>query len=341
MSKNKYAELLNNITNKVQDKHNSVLIIDGLNTFLRSFAIINDININGHHIGGLTGALKSIGYAIKTLYPTKVIIVFDGIGGSSSRKNIFPEYKANRHKSRITNHTIFKNQEEEYDSINNQMKSLLLYLQCTPVTLLSIDGLEADDIMGYLVKKYENDSSVEKTYVMSTDQDFLQLVTDKTYIYSPTKKKIYTPSLIKEEYGVSVNNFLAQKILLGDSGDNVPGVPKLGKVKLLKLFPQLVTENTIYVDDILKIALENREKHSIYDSVLGMQHQLHINSEIMDLHHLELSNENVNIIEDKLKIHNKLDKRSLLSMYYGDVLGESIPNVERWIDEVFGSLNIN
>ena len=99
-AKNKYADILSKVNNDQRGVQDSILIIDGLNTFLRSFTMINHINPDGHHIGGLTGFLKSVGYAIKMIDPTKVIIVFDGAGGSNSKRNLYPEYKANRNKSR-------------------------------------------------------------------------------------------------------------------------------------------------------------------------------------------------------------------------------------------------
>ena len=82
--KNKYADILSKVNNDQRGVSDSILIIDGLNTFLRSFTIINHINQEGAHIGGLTGFLKSVGYAIKMLEPTKVVIVFDGVSGSNS-----------------------------------------------------------------------------------------------------------------------------------------------------------------------------------------------------------------------------------------------------------------
>jgi 5'-3' exonuclease len=103
--------------------------------------MINHINPDGHHIGGLTGFLKSIGYAIKMLEPTKVILVFDGVGGSNNKRNLYPDYKANRNKNRMTNYSIFSNKEEETESINNQMARLIQYLQCLPVSMICIDGI--------------------------------------------------------------------------------------------------------------------------------------------------------------------------------------------------------
>jgi len=154
MAKNRFASLLAGITNEPETENTSVLIIDGLNTFLRNFSIINHIHPSGHHIGGLTGFLKSLGYAIKTNSPTKVIIVFDGVGGSNAKRNLYPAYKANRNADRITNYKIFNNKEEESESISDQMERLIQYLQSLPVSLISIDGIEADDVMGYLAHRW-------------------------------------------------------------------------------------------------------------------------------------------------------------------------------------------
>ena len=228
MSKSKYEQLLSNVQPDIRKELSSILIIDGLNTFLRAFTMINHINPDGHHIGGLTGFLKSIGYAIRMADPTKVVIVFDGVGGSNARRNLFPAYKANRNANRMTNYSIFQSKSEEQESINNQMERLIQYLKCLPVTITSIDGLEADDIIGYLANKFQVHGDTQKVTIMSADKDFLQLVSDKVHCYSPVKKKIYTPKDVLEEFGVSSYNFLNYKVLMGDSSDNIPGITGLG-----------------------------------------------------------------------------------------------------------------
>jgi DNA polymerase-1 len=311
-----------------------VLLVDAMNTFLRSFAIINHINPKGNHIGGLTGFLKSMGYAIKHINPTRVVIVFEGEGSTLNKKNLFPDYKGNRKLKRITNFDGFGSQEEESESIENQLLRLVEYLQCLPVDLAVVDRVEADDTIAHLSNELQKTSDV---VIMSSDQDFLQLVNDKVTVYSPTKKKFYNTNKIKEEYGLPPQNYLQMKILLGDSSDNIPGVPKLGPKKLLKNFPELQEEQTVVLKEILEKSKQT--KGTMYESVSMFSHQLKINEKLMDLHNPNLSEmmklEIQNVIECP---KSTMDKTKFLNMYNMDFLGNSIPNVESWLINVFTHL---
>jgi DNA polymerase-1 len=336
---NKYFDLISSIQPDKRTQLNSVLIIDGLNAFLRSFTMINHINPDGQHIGGLTGFLKSIGYAIKMLNPTKVVIVFDGVGGSNARRNLFPDYKANRNANRMTNYSIFQSKEEESESINNQMQRLILYLKCLPVSVVSIEGLEADDIIGYLTHKLESFGETQEINIMSADQDFLQLVSSKTSVYSPTKKKIYKPKDVFEQFGVSATNYINYKILLGDKSDNVPGVSGLGPVKLVKLFPELTGENKVTLESMIEKSAELINENKLYLSVVERRHQLFINQQLMNLEGDFLSPGNRLLVKNSFTDCYELNKYLFHQIYVNDRLGESIPNVDNWLTEVFGYLN--
>jgi len=336
---NKYFDLISSIQPDKRTQLNSVLIIDGLNAFLRAFTMINHINPDGHHIGALTGFLKSIGYAIKMLNPTKVVIVFDGVGGSNARRNLFPDYKANRNANRMTNYSIFQSKEEESESINNQMQRLILYLKCLPVSVISIEGLEADDIIGYLTHKLENFSETQEINIMSADQDFLQLVSTKTSVYSPTKKKVYKPKDVLEQFGVTATNYINYKILLGDKSDNVPGVSGLGPVKLVKLFPELTGENKVTLESMIEKSAELINENKLYLSVVERRHQLFINQQLMNLEGDFLSPDNRLLVKQSFTECYELNKYLFHQIYVNDRLGESIPNVDNWLTEVFGYLN--
>jgi DNA polymerase-1 len=271
--------------------------------------------------------------------PTKVVVIFDGIGGSNARRNLYPEYKANRNSSRITNHNIFSSKDEESESINNQISRLIQYLQCLPVTVISIDGLEADDIIGYLANKFQAHEETQKVTIMSADKDFLQLVSDKVHCYSPTKKKIYTPKDVLEEFGVSSNNFLNYKILMGDTSDNIPGITGLGPKKLIKLFPELISNTKVELDEIISTSADKVDENKLYLSVVERRHQLLINQQLMSLNGSFLSPENKQLVKDAFNNSYELNIPIFLQLYHNDKLGESIPNTSSWLTQLFGYPN--
>ena len=94
-------QMLNEKTVDDQNSNSRVLIVDGLNTFIRSWTVNPTMDDNGDHIGGIVGTLKGIGYAIREYNATRCIIVFDGKGGSKSRKDLYSGYKENRGNNRF------------------------------------------------------------------------------------------------------------------------------------------------------------------------------------------------------------------------------------------------
>jgi DNA polymerase-1 len=309
-----------------------VLIIDGLNSFLRSFTVIRHINQAGNHIGGLTGFLRSLSYVIGLVKPTRVILVFDGHGGSTNKRYLYPEYKANRTGNRVTNWDIFESKDDESESITAQLVRLIEYLKCLPVDLIAIDKIEADDVIGYIAGKLD-----KEVFIVSSDRDYLQLVSDRVTIFSPTKKKFYTEKLVLEEYGVTAQNFLTQKIILGDSGDNVPGVKGIGEKTLLKLFPELGSEKEVSLDNILeKCQKENKKQH---ESILNYKTQLHINKKLMDLKDPNIPEEALEEINSLILHANKeMDSQKFLTLYGEDNLGNSINNPQMWLFNNFNPI---
>tara|TARA_B100001564_G_scaffold28826_1_gene21290 strand:- start:835 stop:1866 length:1032 start_codon:yes stop_codon:yes gene_type:complete len=311
-----------------------VLLIDSMNTFLRSFAIIPAINPQGNHIGGLVGFMKSLGYAIKLIQPTRVILVFDGQGNITNRRNTYSDYKANRQIKRITNFNVFSTLEEESDSVSTQMLRLLDYLKTLPVNISIIDKIEADDTIAYLSQKLKDD-----VIIYSADQDFLQLVNKRITVYSPIKKKFYRPQDVYDQYGLYPQNFITMKCLMGDKSDNLPGVKGLGPKKLMKYFPELANNKKFTLNEAYNKATEKVEEHGIYGNVHLFKKQLEINYELMSLEDIEL------LEKDQQELDELIDtapynfkKNKFLEMYEKDLLGRGIPNTEFWLSEVFSYL---
>jgi len=343
MNKDRLLDIFSKINKeeKTPNLHwnSKVLIIDGMNTFLRSFAVVNRVNIVGVDIGGLVGFLKSLGHAIKLLTPTRVVIVFDGEGGSVNRKYLYSQYKANRDTGRIMNYKSFQNKNEEEDAQYNQITRLIDYLQYLPVTLMSFDKLEADDVIGYLCGQIYKTYDDSKVFVMSSDNDFMQLVNDRVNVFSPTKKKIYGIQNVVDDFGIHPDNFLLYKALVGDTSDNVPGVNGVGDKTAVKLFEFLSKPERKTLEDIYEVCSNPPKKSVLYQRILNVQKQVEIFYKIMNIKEPNISEElSLDILNS---YHTKppiLKKFDFMKLYHQDKMGDSIPNLDMWTN-IFSTLN--
>jgi len=315
--------------------NNRVLIVDGLNLYLRAFAVNGALNDNGVPVGGLTGFLRSLAYAIREVNPTRVIVVYDGAGGSQRRRKIHPDYKANRKPGkRITRWDAFKNASEEKNAMKIQFSRLIEYLDFLPINVISIDRIEADDTIAYIAHTLLD----EEVTILSADQDFLQLVNERITVWSPTKKKFYTPRMVMDDYGIPAHNFLMYKVLMGDKSDNIEGVKGLGPKKLPKIVPDLLTQTTLDLDFILEHAGKGEEP--MHKKISESEIQLRLNEELMDLKNPPISGELklqiARLIEAPI---NLLSRNDFIMMYSDDQLGNAIKTPDLWLREHFIKLN--
>jgi len=315
--------------------NNRVLIVDGLNLYLRAFAVNGALNDNGVPVGGLTGFLRSLAYAIREVNPTRVIVVYDGAGGSQRRRKIHPDYKANRKPGkRITRWDAFKNATEEKNAMKIQFSRLIEYLDFLPINVISIDKIEADDTIAYIAHTLLD----EEVTILSADQDFLQLVNERITVWSPTKKKFYTPRMVEADYGIPAHNFLMYKVLMGDKSDNIEGVKGLGPKKLPKIVPDLLTQTTLDLDFILEHAGKGEEP--MHKKISESEIQLRLNEELMDLKNPPISGELklqiARLIEAPI---NLLSRNDFIMMYSDDQLGNAIKAPDLWLREHFIKLN--
>ena len=124
-----------------RNKNSDILLVDGTLNFIRNWIVVPTLSSNGDHVGGTSGFLMSIGHAIKLLRPTRVIIVFDGKGGSLRRKQLYPEYKNKRTVPVRVNRAYedIGDPELEHRSMLEQMGKLIDFLRCLPVSVTAID----------------------------------------------------------------------------------------------------------------------------------------------------------------------------------------------------------
>ena len=331
------------LLNQVQEDGDStpqgkrIIMIDALNLFFRNFAVIGALNSNGAHVGGLGGFFRSLGALIKNIEADEVYVVFDGIGGSESRKNIIPEYKSGRRQSRITNWEAFDSVEDENDSQIDQIQRIAQYLKTLPVKTVQIDKVEADDVIAYMGVELAKDPT-NKIFIVSSDKDYLQLVQENLIVYRPIEKKYYTPSTILDSFGCSVENFILFKLLMGDGSDKIEGLKGLGPKKLYKFFPELRGKK-LGLDGLLKLAESKLGEHILYARLLSDPHGLKKKYKVMDLSK-PMIDENDEKFLDKFMTEPTPEflPKIFLKMYNTDNLGNLIRNVDVWLKERFEKL---
>lgn len=344
----KYLDILKQLDDEHREfgdlhRNSKTLIIDGLNTFIRSWSTAPNLNDNGDHIGGIVGTLKSIGYAIRIINPTRVVIVFDGKGGSNSRKAIYDGYKSDRGNNKIKMRlnrasTVEMNPEEESVSMKRQMTGLGELLSVLPITIMIYDGIEADDVMAYIATTLRRDN--DKVVIMSSDKDFMQLINKDVSVYSPSKKKIYTIDEVKQEYGFHPHNFINFRIIDGDKSDNIEGIAGLGAKTIIKAFP-ILTEETIYtIETILEYinSLPTKSKaHNLFENNLEI---LKRNHKLMQLSEPDFSgNLRLKIMDRFNEQTPKLDKYSFLKLGLKTRILDAFPNINDWLQSTFSHIS--
>lgn len=328
--------LLNNIQEQGEELPQSerYLLIDGLNLFFRNFSAINAVNSNGVHIGGLGGFFRSLGALIRTIQPTQVYVVFDGPGSSNNRKNIIPEYKSTRNITRVTKHELFDNLEEEDDSKVDQIVRIIQYLQTLPVKTISLSRVEADDIIAHLSLILPTQPE-DRVFIVSSDKDYLQLVTEKIIVYRPIEKEYYTTDTVKERFGVNPNNFLLYKLLMGDNSDGIAGIKGLGAKKIFKLFPELQNQY-ISFDNLLDIAESKLKEHIVYARILHDVEGLENKYKVMDLSNPMVSDKDKEYIDYFIQYTQlKFLPEEFVNMCEEDQIGNLIRNTDFWVRDIF------
>jgi len=209
-----------------------LLLVDGNSIMNRAFYGTQDSfmkNSKGLFTGAVYGFLNIFYRYCKEEHPTHVAVAFD-LKAPTFRHKMYDGYKATR-----------KGMPPE---LAMQMPVIKDVLDAMGITRLEIEGYEADDIIGTYAYRAQGEGM--ECRILTGDRDSFQLITDKINVILPatgqagTTTVIYTPEKIVEKYGVEPIKMLQVKSLMGDSSDNIPGVPGVGEKTALPLFHNMV-----------------------------------------------------------------------------------------------------
>ena len=178
-----------------------ILIIDGLNFFMRHYIANPSMSDHGEPVGGIVGFMKGVWHLCDRISPSRVVIAWEG-GGSPRRRAILKNYKESRRPAKLNRFY----EDDIPDSVQNrsgQVAKIIDLLKTVPVTQLYVADCEADDLIAYLVKYTFCD---DRCVVASSDRDLYQLLSKRVIQWSPGQKKYITIKTLIEKYGVSATN---------------------------------------------------------------------------------------------------------------------------------------
>jgi DNA polymerase-1 len=195
------------------------ILVDGKNTLYRHNYTSNLISPEGQKVSGVHGMFREVANIIRIHRPDSIIICWDK-GQSRERLKMYPEYKGNRDKSDLA----------LQENLGFQILHAKMIFKGLPVKQISVEGVEADDVIGFLSKKMKGNKMV-----FSNDTDFLQLINEDTSLFFPTKKKLVTHKNVKEHLGFEPKMYVLWKSLVGDTSDNIKGIRGIGPVTATKV----------------------------------------------------------------------------------------------------------
>lgn len=226
--------------NKGMENKNKLLLIDGSSVAFRAFfALYNQIdrfkNHSGLHTNAIYGFHLMLDHMMKRVQPTHVLVAFDA-GKTTFRTELFADYKAGRAKTP--------------DEFREQFPYIRDMLGALGIAFYELEHYEADDIIGTLDKMAERTELPFDVTIVSGDKDLIQL-TDANTVVEISKKGVaefeeFTPAYLMDKMGLTPEQFIDLKALMGDKSDNIPGVTKIGEKTGLKLLHEYGSLEGIY-----------------------------------------------------------------------------------------------
>ena len=221
-----------------------LFLLDAYALIYRAFFAMSKnprMNSKGVNTSAVMGFLNSLYEILQKEKPSHIGVAFD-VSGTAQRQAEYSEYKANR--------------EKMPDDLRDSIPYIIRLIEAFNIPVYGVEGYEADDVIGTLSKKAEQQGFT--TYMMTPDKDFGQLVTDRILLYKPAKfgepAQVWGPKEVCERYGIEEPKQLIDILgLWGDAADNIPGIPGIGEKTAAQLVQKYGSvENLIAHADELK-----------------------------------------------------------------------------------------
>lgn len=299
------------------------IVSDGNNTAFRANVVTELYTTDGRRSSAIMGTLNAthnVMEELEGLYDQTIcehIYVFDG-GHSRRRTELYPEYKANR------NHERTPEEETQRTEFFTQVNSLCDNLPLFGLKTIRIRGWEGDDIVYAVTQQIHKSFPDDKVVVVSTDEDFHQLVALGTDVYNPIRRKLYTQSDYQSLMGIPPECFITYKILRGDSSDGIPGIRGIGEKTAKSLVNQYGSLDTMLMPANWDSLRSRKATARILDPE-GLS-ILERNNELINLHdfvdYSSILTEVDDLIDEQPVLDTALAKRYLMSYQLVSILSK-------------------
>ena len=299
-----------------------VLVIDGNNLYIRNYVMNPAVSTKGEPIGGIFGTIKSIQKLCREIKPNRVVIAWDGKGGSTKRRAINKSYKDGRKPIRLNRNIHVLDENQELENKIWQMTRVVEYINNFPIIQILLDAVEADDVISAIVQHHT--LTDYNKIIVSNDQDFIQLCNNNTILYRPVKDEFLNTKRIIEEHGIHPKNFCLARSIAGDKSDNVAGIGGAGLPTIAKRLPMLAEEKQYTVEDLIEHCKTVESKVKIYSSIVESEDIISENYKIMQLAYPNMSAQDMQTVNYILQNSEcKFNKTELLTMMLKDGFGET------------------
>jgi len=198
-------------------------LIDGYSNIFRAYYAIRELsNSKGEPTNAVFGFLNMLRKLLREEAPEHVGVAFD-VSSDTVRRDQYEDYKANR--------------APMPEDLRPQIPWIRKVLDGFKIPILELPKYEADDVLGTLAKKASSEGY--EVVILSPDKDLMQLVDEHVYVYHTRREKLYDRGAVEEEWGVPPERLVDVLALMGDSSDNVPGVPGIGRKGAEKLVREI------------------------------------------------------------------------------------------------------
>ena len=204
--------MVDNLTPKATELHGPVVLVDGSSYLFRAFYALPDLrSTSGHPTGAIRGVISMLRRLAKD-YPTSPLAVVFDAPGKTFRDDMYEQYKANR--------------SSMPDDLREQIAPLHEMIKAMGLPFVMVEGVEADDVIGTYAAQAT--ASQKHTVISTGDKDMAQLVTPFVTLVNTMTETTMDAAGVVEKFGVNPEQIVDYLALMGDTVDNIPGVPKVG-----------------------------------------------------------------------------------------------------------------